>query len=157
MEKDFDVQIITQNVDNLHERAGSQKVLHLHGELAKARSTANESYVVEINGARLDLGDLCPMGSQLRPHIVWFGEMVPEMENAQVLVREADLLLVIGTSLNVYPANSLLLEARNGVEVVLIAPGDMSHASHYRFEQIKSTAVEAVPNWVTAMRAKSAL
>lgn len=103
----FDVQIITQNVDDLHERAGSSKVLHLHGELRKARGTKDPNYVREIDGWQLNLGDKAPDGSQLRPHIVWFGEMVPMIEPAAALCTEADVFLIVGTSLAVYPAASL--------------------------------------------------
>jgi NAD-dependent deacetylase len=108
LEKDFDIQIITQNVDNLHEKAGSTHVLHLHGELFKARSTRDENLIYAIDGWELNLGDLCELGSQLRPHIVWFGELVPEIEKAINIVKRADAFVVIGTSLAVYPAASLL-------------------------------------------------
>ncbi len=108
LEKNYDVHIITQNIDDLHERAGSTKVLHLHGEIRKARSTADENLTYEINGWKLKEGEKCERGSQLRPHIVWFGEMVPEMENAARIVSTADIFLVIGTSLQVYPASGLI-------------------------------------------------
>lgn len=108
LEKDFDVQVITQNVDNLHEKAGSTKVLHLHGELFKSRSTMDENRIYSMDGWELNMGDTCELGSQLRPHIVWFGEAVPEMESAIQLTREAEIFVVIGTSLAVYPAASLL-------------------------------------------------
>lgn len=108
LENDFDVQVITQNVDNLHEKAGSTKVLHLHGELFKIRSSEDENLIYDLDGWELNLGDTCELGSQLRPHIVWFGEAVPEMENAIRLTKEADIFVVIGTSLAVYPAASLL-------------------------------------------------
>lgn len=108
LEAKFDVQIITQNVDDLHERAGSKKILHLHGEIKKARSTADESLVYDLAGWELKTGDLCTKGSQLRPHIVWFGEAVPNIETAVDLVKEADLFMVIGTSLLVYPAAGLI-------------------------------------------------
>ncbi len=107
LEAQYDVHIITQNVDDLHERAGSSKVLHLHGELLKARSTDDSGVILEWK-EDLNLGDLCPNQQQLRPHIVWFGEDVPEMEPAMEFVSEADLLLVVGTSLQVYPAAGLL-------------------------------------------------
>ncbi|MGB0257031.1 MAG: Sir2 family NAD-dependent protein deacetylase [Coraliomargarita sp.] len=99
LEKHHDVHIITQNVDNLHERAGSSQVLHLHGELDTARSTDDESLLIELHGRDIELGDKCPKGSQLRPHIVWFGESVPMMSEAERIVRQADVLLVVGTSL----------------------------------------------------------
>lgn len=108
LEEHFDVTIITQNVDNLHELAGSSRVIHLHGELFKVRSTLDESLVYDLNGWELKEGDKCEKGSQLRPHIVWFGEMVPMMESAARVTAEADIFLVVGTSLQVYPAAGLL-------------------------------------------------
>ncbi|MFH1160255.1 MAG: NAD-dependent deacylase [bacterium] len=122
LEKDFDVQIITQNVDDLHERAGSTKVLHLHGELKKVRSTVNPDLVFSLDGWELKLGDLCPKGSQLRPHIVWFGEEVPNIMIATSMVRKADILVVIGTSLQVYPAAGLLHYAPHTIPKYLIDP-----------------------------------
>lgn len=107
LEKHFDVTIITQNVDNLHEKAGSSHVIHLHGELFKSRSTQDESLIYDIKDD-LNLGDVCVLGAQLRPHIVWFGELVPMIEEALWQVQKADIFLVIGTSLNVYPAASLI-------------------------------------------------
>jgi NAD-dependent deacetylase len=108
LEAHFDVTIITQNVDDLHERAGSSKVIHLHGSLFESRSTKDESLVFPIKGWELNMGDLCPLGSQLRPNIVWFGEMVPMMEVAALHARKADVFLVVGTSLVVYPAAGLI-------------------------------------------------
>ncbi|MGI9542190.1 MAG: SIR2 family NAD-dependent protein deacylase [Cyclobacteriaceae bacterium] len=108
LESDFEVSIVTQNVDNLHERAGSSNVLHLHGELFKSRSTLDESLVYPIEGWELKLGDCCEKGSQLRPHIVWFGEMVPMMESAMKEVLQANIFIVVGTSLAVYPAAGLI-------------------------------------------------
>lgn len=108
LESDFDVTIITQNVDNLHEKAGSSQVLHLHGELFKSRSTGDENLVYDMDGWELNLGDTCEKGFQLRPHIVWFGEMVPMMEPAVRETMTADIFLVVGTSLVVYPAAGLL-------------------------------------------------
>lgn len=129
LEDSFDVQIITQNVDDLHERAGSGKVLHLHGELRKVRSTLDEDYVVELKGWELKRGDLCPRGAQLRPHIVWFGEAVPLIPLAAQLTSEADILIIIGTSLNVYPAAGLVNYAPTGCPVYLIDPAPVQ-ASH---------------------------
>jgi len=108
LESHFDVTIITQNVDDLHERAGSSKVIHLHGSLFESRSTKDESLVFPIKGWELNMGDRCPLGSQLRPNIVWFGEMVPMMEVAALHARKADVFLVVGTSLVVYPAAGLI-------------------------------------------------
>lgn len=107
LEQDFDVQIITQNVDNLHEQAGSTNVLHLHGELFKVRSTKNENYILDWK-TDLMLGDCDDNGFQLRPHIVWFGEAVPMLEQAVKITETADIFAVIGTSMQVYPAASLI-------------------------------------------------
>lgn len=122
LEKDFDVQIITQNVDDLHERAGSSRVLHLHGELKKARSSVDESLIYDIDGWELKFGQKCAKGSQLRPHIVWFGEAVPAMDEAIPMVQKADILVVIGTSLNVYPAAGLVNYAPKGIPIYVIDP-----------------------------------
>ncbi len=122
LEAHYQVQIITQNVDDLHERAGSTRVLHLHGELKKVRSTQNEELVYPLNGWELRLGDLCEKGSQLRPHIVWFGEPVPNIIEATSMVRKADVFLVIGTSLQVYPAAGLLQYVPGRVPKFLIDP-----------------------------------
>jgi len=122
LEKNFDVRIITQNVDDLHEQAGSCNVLHLHGELKKVRSTINQDLIYELEGWELKKGDLCEKGSQLRPHIVWFGEAVPMIEPAMELSAEADIFIVIGTSLNVYPAAGLVYYVKPGTPVYLIDP-----------------------------------
>ena len=122
LEQDFDVSIITQNVDDLHERAGSSKVLHLHGELKKARSSVDESLVYDIDGWELKFGQKCAKGSQLRPFIVWFGEEVPAMDEAVPIVESADILVVIGTSLNVYPAAGLVNFAHKGIPIYVIDP-----------------------------------
>jgi NAD-dependent deacetylase len=108
LEDQFDVTIITQNVDDLHERAGSNRVLHLHGSLFESRSTLDENLTYKINGWELKLGDTCERGSQLRPNIVWFGEMVPMIEIASRIAEDADIFLVVGTSLVVYPAAGLI-------------------------------------------------
>jgi NAD-dependent deacetylase len=122
LEQDFDVRIITQNVDDLHERAGSSSVLHLHGELKKARSSVDESLIYDINGWELKFSDRCEKGSQLRPHIVWFGEAVPAMDDAIPVVASADIMVVIGTSLNVYPAAGLINYAQRGIPIFVIDP-----------------------------------
>lgn len=108
LEQLADVVIITQNVDNLHERAGSKRIIHLHGELDKAISSSKSGPIIELNGQDINLGDLAPDGKQLRPYIVWFGEEVPMMEAAIDEVYDADHLIVVGTSLQVYPAASLI-------------------------------------------------
>lgn len=121
LQKDFDVHIITQNVDDLHERAGSENIIHLHGELKKVRPVNDEESIIPWEDD-LNLGDLDENGIQLRPHIVWFGEMVPEMENAATIASTADILLVIGTSLQVYPAASLLHYVPAGCKIFVIDP-----------------------------------
>jgi len=108
LEQYFDITIITQNVDDLHEKAGSSRVIHLHGELFKSRSTIDEDLVYEMTGWELKLGDLCERGSQLRPHIVWFGEQVPMMEQALAISSLAEIFVVVGTSMVVYPAAGLI-------------------------------------------------
>ncbi len=122
LEKWFDVRVVTQNVDNLHERAGSTKVTHLHGELMKARSTLDSYLIYDLDNWELKLGDCCEKGSQLRPHIVWFGEAVPEIPNAIGIVQQADILVIIGTSLAVYPAASLVNYVRKGTPIFVIDP-----------------------------------
>ncbi|MGV3637478.1 MAG: Sir2 family NAD-dependent protein deacetylase [Flavobacteriales bacterium] len=122
LEHRFEVQVITQNIDDLHERAGSTRVLHLHGEVRLARSTADPSLVTPVNGPSLRLGDRCVLGSQLRPHIVWFGEEVPLMPLAVRLVQEADILIVVGTSLQVYPAAGLLHHLPRRAELHVVDP-----------------------------------
>jgi NAD-dependent deacetylase len=122
LEKLFDVRIITQNIDDLHERAGSTHVLHLHGELKKARSSVDEKLIYDIDGWELKFGDRCEKGSQLRPHIVWFGEAVPAIDEAMQIVQQADIFVVIGTSMNVYPAAGLIHYVRRGVPIFLIDP-----------------------------------
>jgi len=120
LEKNFDVTIITQNVDNLHEKAGSIKVMHLHGELFKSRSTLDESLIYDMKGWELKQGDKCEKGSQLRPHIVWFGEEVPMMDVAIKETLKADIFIVIGTSLVVYPAASLVDYAPANAKIYVI-------------------------------------
>lgn len=122
LEEDFEVSIITQNVDNLHERAGSSHVVHLHGELFQCRSTVDENLVYDMDGWELKKGDLCEKGSQLRPNIVWFDEMVPKMEEAALITQQADVLLIVGTSLLVYPAASLIDFAPYDTPVYVVDP-----------------------------------
>jgi NAD-dependent deacetylase len=122
LDRHFDVTVVTQNIDNLHERAGSKNVLHLHGQLTNARSTADETLIYPIDGESLGFGDLCEKGSQLRPDIVWFGEAVPNIVKAQEIVSQANILLIVGTSLNVYPAAGLVHFADFRVRKFLIDP-----------------------------------
>ncbi len=128
LEEKFDVRIVTQNVDNLHERAGSSHVLHLHGELMKVRSTGFSEEIFELTPEKIEvnLGDKCPKGYQLRPHIVWFGEAVPEIENAIEEVGQADIMLIIGTSMQVYPAAGLINHAPYDIPIYLIDPNQIS-------------------------------
>lgn len=122
LESRFNVEIVTQNIDNLHERAGSTRVLHLHGELTKVQSDKNPVLIKDIGYRPVELGELAPDGGQWRPHVVWFGEPVPNIEKAVDLVRIADILLIVGTSLNVYPAAGLLYYASDDVPLYLIDP-----------------------------------
>jgi len=126
LERDFDVQIVTQNVDDLHERAGSTNVLHLHGQLRQVRSTRHEHLVYPWD-KDLHLGDLCERGYQLRPHIVWFREAVPMLDTAAEMAEKADIFLIIGTSLQVYPAAGLMRYARRNIPVYYIDPNPQAN------------------------------
>lgn len=148
LERAYDVQIITQNVDDLHERAGSGKVLHLHGELNKLRSTVDENEILPWQGDQT-LADRDSRGRPLRPHIVWFGEAVPLIEEAVRLVEAADIVIVVGTSLKVYPAASLLHYARFDVPVYLIDPKPNADVSGV--EILAQTAVQGVPALVAEL------
>ncbi|MCL2178064.1 MAG: NAD-dependent deacylase [Proteobacteria bacterium] len=125
LEAYFDVTVVTQNVDNLHERAQSSKILHLHGELTKARSCADSNWVLDIGYRPIEWGETAPDGSLLRPHIVWFGEAVPMIGAASETVAEADILVVVGTSLNVYPAAGLVAYAPRETPIYVVDPNDI--------------------------------
>ncbi|UJP64106.1 SIR2 family NAD-dependent protein deacylase [Mongoliitalea daihaiensis] len=140
LEKFFDVHIITQNVDNLHEKAGSTKVLHLHGELFKSQSTLDPSLIYEMDGWEIKKGDTCEKGSQLRPFIVWFGEMVPMIEPAAELTEEADIFAVIGTSLAVYPAAGLIEYTKTTIPKYLIDPHLPTTRSYLNLRKIPEKA-----------------
>ena len=149
LEEKYDVTIVTQNVDNLHERAGSTKVIHLHGELMKAcssREPNNGDYVMTLPEDRLDieLGDIAADGSQLRPFIVWFGEAVPKIEEAVQALSGVDVFVIIGTSLNVYPAAGLLHYVGRDVPVYLIDPNDVNVPSGREVTVIRKGASEGV-------------
>jgi len=144
LEDKFRVNIITQNVDDLHERAGSRNVLHLHGELKKARSTVDESIIVDIPSWELKKGMLCPKGSQLRPHIVWFGEAVPNIESATEITSEADIFIVIGTSMNVYPAASIIHYTSKQCVKFLIDPKEISNLGYNNITFIQDNATTGV-------------
>lgn len=148
LEQYFDVTIITQNVDDLHERAGSTQVIHLHGELLKVRSTRFESDVLDWK-TDLNVGDLCKNGYQLRPHIVWFGEAVPLIEKAVTVTEDAAILIIIGTSMQVYPAANLVNFATYGTPIYFIDPRpSISSSSYTNLNLIAKTAVEGVPTLV---------
>jgi NAD-dependent deacetylase len=148
LEQKYNVQIITQNVDDLHEQAGSTHVMHLHGELKKVRSTVDENLVYTLDGWELKMGDLCEKGSQLRPHIVWFGEAVPMIEPAIALTAEADIFIVIGTSLNVYPAASLVYYIKKNIPVYLIDPHAEMLSGVNNLTVFRETAGSGVPKLV---------
>ncbi len=144
LEKNFDVQIITQNVDDLHERAGSTNILHLHGELSKSRSTVDPDLVYDIDGWELKEGDLCEKGSQLRPNIVWFGEAVPAIEEAAEIVSVAQILVIIGTSMNVYPAAGLINHVPEETPIYIIDPNEVAVQGYSRIKVIMEKAGEGV-------------
>lgn len=145
LEKKYDVTVITQNVDDLHERAGSKRVIHLHGEIRKSRSTYDPSLIYTIKGWELNPGDRCEQGSQLRPHIVWFGEMVPEMTRAQDITATADVLITVGTSLNVYPAAGLVHHAPKNAALYVIDPNDVPLDGLVNVNFFKDKAGAAMP------------
>jgi NAD-dependent deacetylase len=150
LEDQFDVHIITQNVDDLHERAESSQVVHLHGELKKVRSEHNEKLITTLEGWELKLGDLAQDGAQLRPHIVWFGEAVPLMNLATALVQKADIFIIIGTSLNVYPAAGLVYDAPTHCKKYYIDPHAYASQMH-DVELITATATQGVPALVNQL------
>ncbi len=145
LEEKYDVQIITQNIDDLHERAGSKKVLHLHGEITKSRSTVDPSLVYKIKNAEIRLGDNCEKGSQLRPHIVWFGEAVPMMDNAIIRVEKAAIFMVVGTSMAVYPAAGLIDYSPPQIPKYLIDPSDVKINGIANLTIIKEKASVGLP------------
>jgi NAD-dependent deacetylase len=153
LEQHFDVIIITQNVDNLHERAGSSNVIHLHGSLFESRSTKNPALIYPITGWELKWGDVCELGSQLRPNIVWFGEAVPMIEVAANIASGADVFLVVGTSMVVYPAAGLIDYVPDRVKKYVVDPKkpDILHVPNLEFIAEKaSTGMERVREWLIA-------
>lgn len=155
LEKHFDVTIITQNIDNLHEKAGSTNVLHLHGEITKCRSSIDESLVYDVDDSGIVQGALCEKGSQLRPHIVWFGEAVPNIEVAQEIVKKADVLLIVGTSLNVYPAAGLIHFSNFRVKKFLIDPQYIHLTDLDNLHVIKEKATVGVPMAIKSLLEES--
>lgn len=163
LQKMYTVTVITQNVDNLHERAGSSKVIHLHGELTKARpenryndrDSFSESCVINIGTKPIHLGDKAPNGAQLRPHIVWFGEAVPKIEEAIAEVETADILLIVGTSMQVYPAAGLYSYAPQATPIYVIDPKDVPLRDK-RVIHIKDVATNGMKNFLLSLGLKSA-
>ncbi|NOQ73803.1 MAG: NAD-dependent deacylase [Crocinitomix sp.] len=143
LEKHFNVEIITQNIDDLHERSGSKNVLHLHGEILKGRSVLNDIHLYPINGD-IKMGDLTPDGHQMRPHIVWFGEAVPRMLDAEEIMSHCDILIVVGTSLNVYPAAGLRYACPDNSVKFLVDPNNLPLGDQ-QFEHFQGTATEKIP------------
>lgn len=147
LEANHDVTIITQNVDDLHERAGSTNVVHLHGELLKVRSSGNENTVLEWK-KDLNLGDCCEENHQLRPHVVWFGEMVPMMDEAMRYVNQAEILIIVGTSMQVYPAASLLQFAPENTPIYFVDPNP-SISSSERISVVTENASTGIPKVIS--------
>jgi NAD-dependent deacetylase len=148
-----DVEVITQNIDDLHERAGSTCILHLHGEIRKSRSTVDASLVYSIDGPDINLGDLCERGSQLRPHIVWFGEPVPLLDQAISIVKKADVFVIVGTSLQVYPAARLIDYVSPHCQVYIVDPSPPpTRLRRHDFQFIQSTACQAIPALCQSLR-----
>lgn len=149
LEARYRVTVITQNVDDLHERGGSSEVIHLHGELTKARSCRHPELVYDIGYQDIETGQTCERGAHLRPHIVWFGEEVPMLDKAAEVVRTADHLLIVGTSLQVYPAAGLVYEVDPYVPITLVDPG--APASVARARVIRKGAVDGVADWIASL------
>lgn len=161
LEQDYDVTVVTQNVDNLHERAGSTKIIHLHGELTKVRPENccndrdgySEETVFDIGTDSIKIGDLAPNGAQLRPHIVWFGEAVPKIEKAIDAVEAADMLLIVGTSLQVYPAAGLYRYAKSSSPIYIIDPKDVP-VRDGRVTHIKDVATNGMEVFKNILKSK---
>ncbi len=154
LEKYFDVHIVTQNVDDLHERAGSKNILHLHGELKKSRSTYDPNLIYDVEGWELKMGDTCEKGSQLRPHIVWFGEAVPAISDAAKICERAEIFVVVGTSLNVYPAAGLIDYVPEGTLIFLIDPNDVNTSTYKQLIFIKEKAGTGVRKLIDILKEK---
>ncbi len=162
LEKDYDVTVVTQNVDNLHERAGSTRIIHLHGELTKVRPENacndidgySEATVFDIGTDSIHIGDMAPNGAQLRPHIVWFGEAVPKIEAAIDAVEAADILLIVGTSLQVYPAAGLYRYAGMHTPIYIIDPKELS-VRDGRLTHIKDVATKGMETFKNLINSES--
>lgn len=156
LERSFDVEVVTQNVDDLHERAGSSRVTHLHGELTKLRSERNPALIVPIEGWEQPLDARAADGELLRPHIVFFGEAVPEFDRATRIAATADIMIVVGTSLAVYPAASLVRYARAGVPIYMVDPGNPDTAAiRNPLTHIKARAAAGMPELVAQLEAEA--
>lgn len=153
LEEKFDVSIITQNVDNLHERAGSSSLLHLHGIITKSQSDINPNLTYDIAGWELKFGDKCELGSQLRPHVVWFGEAVPMLDKAAEICSEASIFMIVGTSLAVYPAAGLVDFVPDAAQKVIIDPNTPDLRSAHRWTVIRKKATDGVPEYVNNLLA----
>ncbi|MBQ2112452.1 MAG: NAD-dependent deacylase [Bacteroidales bacterium] len=162
LEDEYDVTVVTQNVDNLHERAGSTRIIHLHGELTKVRPENccndrdgySEETVFDIGADEVHIGDLAPNGAQLRPHIVWFGEAVPKIEAAIDAVEAADILLIVGTSLQVYPAAGLYRYARMDTPIYIIDPKELS-VRDGRLTHIKDVATKGMETFKNLLKSRN--
>jgi NAD-dependent deacetylase len=157
LEKNYEVNIVTQNIDDLHEKGGSTKVHHLHGEINKARSTVDPSLIYDLNHWEMKMGDTCDNGSQLRPHIVWFGEPVPMIDQVIHFFEIADKIIVIGTSLGVYPAAGLINYTSPGIEKYYIDPMGVSNMGRDDFTVIAKKAVDGLSELVKLLNEKSGL
>ena len=151
LQENYNLQIITQNIDDLHERSGSKNVLHLHGKLRQSKSTLDNK-LYEIDGSELILGELCPNGAQLRPNVVWFGESVPMMEKAIEIVKKADLFIIIGTSLNVYPAASLIHYTLNSCDKYIIDPNADDEEGIKVIRELASVSVPKLVDQILEMK-----
>jgi NAD-dependent deacetylase len=151
LETAYNVNIITQNIDDLHERGGSSQVMHLHGEINLSRSSIDANLVYDIIDGEMKIGELCDLHSQLRPNIVWFGEAVPMIELAIPLMQKADIVIVIGTSLQVYPAAGLLDFAQSNIKIYNIDPSSVVNTTDDRFTIINKKAGTAVPQLVNEL------
>lgn len=151
LEKYCQVSIITQNIDDLHERSGSTEVIHLHGEIKKAQCSQNENEVLELNGSDLKIGEMSSSGHQLRPHVVWFGEAVPRMYEAEKMVSEADVFIVVGTSLNVYPAANLIYSCKKNCRKYIVDVNDLTKVKFKNLSHLKGKATEKLPELVKTL------
>ncbi len=145
LEEKYHVDVITQNIDDLHERAGSTNVVHLHGEILKAKSSVDENLIYDWGPYDIKMGDTCEKDSQLRPHVVWFGEAVPMIEKAMHLCTEADCIMIVGTSLAVYPAAGLIDFVANEAPKYLVDPKAPEHMPHHNLKIVQQKASEGVP------------